>query len=252
MLSSASSMRHTVTHHVWTSTMLHHFTLLVFMVNSSLSSTSSVRHTVTHHVRMKMVTHHFTMLVLEVTSMLSSASSMRHTVTHHVWTSTMLHHFTLPVVTVTSTSSSTSSVSYTVTHYVWTVLVGHHLTMLVYITTPTLLIICIVNYNIYYEPCYPGTFTCMHTTRLSPSTMQCEKCFQLFIAQKVKSSTLMFHCCWHCILSFAFSHCNFTITCIWTRHNIIPYPCSIIIIIIQENVICACAYYWVTWLMTQS
>ena len=45
---------------------VHHFTMLVAMVTSTLPSTSSERNTVIHHVRTIMAIHHFTMLVAMV------------------------------------------------------------------------------------------------------------------------------------------------------------------------------------------
>ena len=64
----------------------HHFTLLVTMVTITLSSISSERNTVTHHVSTSMARHHFTLLVVMVISTLLSISSERNTVTHHVGT----------------------------------------------------------------------------------------------------------------------------------------------------------------------
>ena len=47
------------------------------------------------------------------------------------------------------------------------------------------------------------------------------KYFQPFIAQKATSTTLMFNCCWHCILLLPFP--TAILPLFWTRHNTIIY-----------------------------
>ena len=125
-----------------TKMVIHHFTMLVIMVTSTLSSISSERDTVTRHVGTLMVIRHFTMLVAMVTSTLSSTSSEWSTVTHHVRTMMDGHHFTMLVLMATSTLLSTSSERNTVTHHVRTVIARHPFTLLVRVTTPTLYNIC--------------------------------------------------------------------------------------------------------------
>ena len=56
----------------------------IVMVISRSSSASSVRHTVTHHVRTILVIHHFTLLVVMVTSASSTISSVRNTATQQL------------------------------------------------------------------------------------------------------------------------------------------------------------------------
>ena len=158
---------------------IHHFTMLVAMVTSTLLSISSERNTVTHHVRTMMADtplhyacdnndghlniaqylireehcnpscenndgygHHFTMLVLMVTSTLLSISSERNTVTHHVRTMygyTPLHY--------ACTNGHLNIAQYLIREEHCNPscennMAIHHFTGLVLMTTPTLYNIC--------------------------------------------------------------------------------------------------------------